>query len=115
MYIRAYTETYTAGFSFDFIVVYNYSEEIRKIVERITEDAFKKNGCEVTSYDLGDVTDLYVESDPKRWGEFDVFQVTVDFESNGDYPESKIIRDLEIAMKNSGYSVIGNPEFYSFD
>ena len=112
--IRNSTDFTVSGFGFDFIVIYD-SDDLSNTIEQVVRDAFTQNDCKVIGYELRDVTDIYVESDPKKWGDFDVFQVGVDFKWTEDYSESNIISNIKNNMKDIGCSVIGNPEFYSED
>lgn len=109
--IKASDELPEASFGFDFIIVYNYSEDIQNIVEDIVSDVFTNNGCEITGFDLRDVTDMYARI--PEYKEFDVFQVGMNF--RGLYDVNKVIREIKSAMKDEGYQVIGNPEFDSIE
>lgn len=100
-----------SGFKFDFIVVYNYSDSIWDIIENIVETVFNDNGCEVTGFDMDSVD----YSDIPEYKEFDVIQAGVDFTWIEEYDSYAIEQQLRTAMKNAGYQVIGNPDFYSIE
>lgn len=101
----------TSGFKMDFIVVYNYSENIWDIVLDILTDVFEANGCEVIGYSLDEVD----YSDVPEYREFDVIQAGVDFTWTVEYDANKIETQIRSRMQDSGYEVIGNPDFYSLD
>lgn len=105
------SEKITSGFKFDFIVVYNYSENIWDIVLDILTDVFEANGCEIAGYSL-DEADY---SDIPEYREFDVIQAGVDFTWVSDYDADTIERQVRNKMRDAGYEVIGNPDFYSLD
>lgn len=100
-----------SGFKMDFIVVYNYSEDIWNIILDILTDAFEANGCEVVGYSLDEVD----YSDIPEYREFEVIQAGVDFKWIDEYNASVIERSIRNKMRDAGYEVIGNPEFYSLD
>lgn len=104
-------ESITSGFKFDFIVVYNYSEDIWDIVLDILTDVFEANGCEIAGYSLDEVD----YSDVPEYKEFDIVQAGVDFKWTGDYDADAIEDQVCQKMRDAGYQVIGNPYFYSFD
>lgn len=104
-------ESITSGFKFDFIVVYNYSEDIWDIVLGILKDVFEANGCEVIGYSLDEVD----YSDVPEYREFDVIQAGVDFSWTVEYDANKIVTQIRRKMQDNGYEVIGNPDFYSLD
>ena len=105
------TDANTSGFKMDFIVVYNYSEDIWDIVLDILTDVFEANGCEVTGYSLDEVD----YSDVPEYKEFDVVQAGVDFTWAVEYDANKIETQIRRKMQDNGYEVIGNPDFYSLD
>lgn len=100
-----------SSFSFDFIVMYNYSEDIWNIVERIVTDIFEANGCDVIGFELREVD----YSDSPEYAEFEPIQAGITFKWYVDYDYNKIIRSIERSMQDNGYQVIGNPEFDSID
>lgn len=104
-------DSVTSGFKFDFIVVYNYSEDIWDIVLDILTDVFEANGCEIAGYSLDEVD----YSDVPEYKEFDIVQAGVDFTWTGDYDAAAIEDQVCQKMRDAGYQVIGNPYFYSFD
>lgn len=104
-------EKTTSGFKMDFIVVYNYSENIWDIVLDILTDVFEANGCEVIGYSLDEVD----YSDIPEYREFDVIQAGVDFTWTVEYDASSIETQIRRKMQDNGYEVIGNPDFYSLD
>jgi len=112
-YIKSSHNYYTSGFGFDFVPVWNYSEDIEKIVKDVVEHTFNSFGYNILGYELRDVTDLYGVS--PEYKEYDVFQVGVDFGYDEYYDPSEIIEKLRREMRDAGYMVIGNPEFYGFD
>ena len=95
----------------DFIVVYNYSENIWDIVLDILTDVFEANGCEVIGYSLDEVD----YSDVPEYREFDVIQASVDFSWTVEYDANRIETQIRRKMQDNGYEVIGNPDFYSLD
>ena len=105
------SESITSGFKFDFIVVYNYSEDIWNTVLAILTDVFETNGCEVIGYSLDEVD----YSDVPEYREFDVIQAGVDFSWEVEYDADKIETQIHNKMQDNGYEVIGNPDFYSID
>lgn len=105
------SEKITSGFKMDFIVLYNYSESIWDIVLDILTDVFEGNGCEIAGYSLDEVD----YSDIPEYREFDVVQAGVDFIWTGDYDADTIERQVRNKMRDAGYEVIGNPDFYSID
>lgn len=104
-------ESTISGFKFDFIVVYNYSEDIWDIVLDILTDVFEANGCEVVGYSLDEVD----YSDVPEYREFDIVQAGVDFKWTGDYDADTIENQVCRKMEDAGYKVIGNPDFYSLE
>lgn len=101
----------TSGFKMDFIVLYNYSESIWDNVLDILTDAFEGNGCEIVGYSLDEVD----YSDSPDYREFDVIQAGVDFKWIDEYDAVALERSIRNKMRDAGYEVIGNPDFYSLD
>lgn len=94
-----------ASFSFDFVAPNGYSDAD---VESIVKDAFQDEGCKVIAVDFRSV-------DYPDWQASYAAapaQVGCDFNYRDDYDELAIIDTLRDYMAQSGYEVIGNPEFY---
>ena len=109
-YIKASDEVrYVSSFTFDFIVMYNYSDDLYRIVKSIVNSVFEKNDCRVVGYDIREVD----YSNSPEYREFDVVQAGIDFSYTNDYDGEAIEQQMRVAMKDAGYQIIGNPEFYS--
>ena len=92
-------------FTFDFAVIWNYSDEVWDNVDAIVFNVFLANSCDVIDFKL------YENENPDpKYKEFELITADVTYTCGGcDY--EKLIDDLKRTMKADGYLVIGNPEF----
>lgn len=100
-----------SGFKFDFIVMYNYSDNAWDTIKDIVETVFNANSCEVTGFDIDSVD----YSDVPEYKEFEIAQAGVDFTWTAEYDSNAIEQQIRNAMQDAGYQVIGNPDFYSIE
>lgn len=101
---------HTSGFSFDFIHDGNYSSEA---IKNILWDIFEAANCEFLGIDFESVD----YSNSPEYRDYKISQARVDFRwfSLDGYDGDDIISQVEDRMRELGYEVIGNPDFYSLE
>ena len=93
-------------FTFNFAVIWDYSDDVWLNVENVVNKVFENNNCEVTNFNL------YENDDPDpKYKEFEVITADVTYACDNVCDYDKLVRDLRRMMNDRGYLVIGRSEF----
>ena len=98
--------SFASSCTFNFVVMFNYSDDIWDIVENVVNNVFLANNCDVVDFDL------YENNDPDpKYAEFELIGANVSYTCDDMCDCDKLVRDLKRTMQGEGYLVIGRPDF----
>ena len=101
-----YSDYGISFFTFDFAVIWDYSDNVWLNVENVVNRVFENNGCDVTNFNL------YENNDPDpKYKEFELITADVTYTCEDECDCDILVRDLKRMMKDKGYLVVGRPDF----